>query len=257
MTYKLRCALLVSALVFQPSTLSSVGNATSNVVPPATPIECNKVLVTRVAPSRLVYKLAGGTVIFFRGDLAVDADGAPKAYHPTNNRIALDFKANGYPWAIVRVGGRDYIQTSSDPAPGYYVSQTSLEDRTKREIDPTRYVDADEIPYIVLPPAAMRAGGVRLGDYAVVINKKNGKSSNAIFADIGPRTKLGEGSIALARALGVNKTPKFGGPSADLVYIVFPRSGDGKPKSLEEINSRGTELFSAWGGTEQVTACFP
>ena len=89
-----------------------------------------------------------------------------------------------------------------------------------------------------------------------VINKKKGKSTFAIFADIGPKTKLGEGSIALAAALEVKKNPKTGGPVVDLIYIVFPGSGNGKPRSLDEINGNGQASFAEFGGMEQVNACF-
>ncbi len=259
MLNKLGVTLLLFALLcINPNRCFTV-NAEVNVPQPTARLNCNKVVVAQVGKSKpkSVYKLKEKTAIFFRGDLAVDADGAPKAYHPTDDKIALDYKANGFPWAVVRVDGKPWIQGPNDPAPGYYVSKTSLEDKTKNETDPLRYVNAEEIPYIVLPPVVKKKCEIKLGDLAVVINKQKGKSSYAIFADIGPKDKLGEGSIALANALEVKKNPKTGGPSVKLIYIVFPGSGDGKPKSLEEINSKGAELFMAWGGMEQVSACFP
>jgi|SRR5262245_28894100 len=230
--------------------------STMLVRPPGT--NCDKIVVTSLGGNKKLYKLSNKSGLFFRADLEVDADGSPRAYHPTNDRLALDFKANGYPWAIVFVRRRQpYIQGPADPAPGFYVSKTSLEDKTKRETDPTRYVNAEDIPYIVLPPGAMRTGNVKLGDLAAVINRRNGKSAHAIFADIGPRTKLGEGSIALAKALEINKTPKRGGPAADVIYVVFPGSGNGRPLPLDEINRKGAELFTAWGGMSQADGCFP
>jgi hypothetical protein len=218
--------------------------------------DCNKTLVVSVG-GKSVYKLNDKSAVFYRADLEVDADGSPKAYHPTNNKIALDYKANGYPWAIVFVGKKPYIQGPNDPAPGFYVSKTSLEDIAKKATDPGRYVNSEEIPYIVLPPAVMKKASIKKGDLAVVINKGNGKSSYAIFADVGPKSKIGEGSIALAKALGINKNPKTGGPHADVIYLVFPGSGDGKPKPIDEINSKGAELFTTWGGMGQINACFP
>jgi len=122
--------------------------------------------------------------------------------------------------------------------------------------DPLRYVNSEEIPYIVLPRGLVGNGKAKLGDLAVVIHKKAGKSSFAILADIGPKTKLGEGSIVLAAALGVKKNPKTGGPVVDLIYIVFPGSGNGKTRSLEEIGTAGEAAFAEFGGTEQVNACF-
>lgn len=218
---------------------------------------CDKTVVVNVGGSNPVFKLTDKTALFFRGDLEVDADGSPRAYHPTNDRIALDFKANGFPFAVVHVNGKPHIQGPGDPAPGFFVSTTSLEDKSKAVTDPLRYVDSEKVAYVVLPPAVTTTGKAKLGDFAVVINKKNAKTSFAIFADVGPRTKLGEGSIALAKALGLKKDPKRGGPVADLIYVVFPASGNGKPRSLEEINSIAAQLFSEWGGIEQVSACFP
>lgn len=218
-------------------------------------MNCTKTIFAKVG-GLPVSKLKDKTALFFRADLAVDADGAPKAYHPTNDKIALDFKANGFPFAVVHVNGKPHIQGPDDPAPGFFVSTTSLEDKTKAATDPRRYVDSEAIPYIVLPPSLIGSGKARLGDFAAVINRKKSKSSFAILADIGPKTKIGEGSIALAKALEVKKDPKKGGAVVDLIYIVFPGSGNRKPRTLEEINSQGTQLFSEWGGMEQVEACF-
>lgn len=218
-------------------------------------MDCDKTTVAGVG-GLSVFKLKDKPAFFFRADLAVDADGSPRAYHPTNNTIALDFKANGFPFAMVHVNGKPHIQGPNDPAPGFYVSMTSLEDTTKAVTDPRRYVNSEEIPYIVLPPALKGTGKAKLGDLAVVINKKKGRSSFAIFADVGPKTKLGEGSIALAAALDVKKNPKTGGAVVDLIYIVFPGSGNGKPRSLAEINSNGKVRFAEFGGMEQVNACF-
>jgi hypothetical protein len=218
---------------------------------------CDKTTVAKIGGTKPVFKLNDKTALFFKEDLQVDADGAPRAYHPTNDKIALDFKANGFPFAMVHVNNKPHIQGAGDPAPGFFVSMTSLEDTTKAVTDPRRYVDSEHIPYIVLPPALLGNDKARLGDFAVVILKKTGKSAFAIVADIGPKKKLGEGSIALAAALGVQKNPKTGGPVVDLIYVVFPGSGNRKPRTLEEINSKGQAAFDAFGGMDQVNACFP
>src|SRR5215813_4710488 len=248
----------VGVLAASATALLLALNAQSIMLVRSASTNCEKILVISLGGNKKVYKLSNKSGLFFRADFEVDADGSPRAYHPTNDGLALDYKKNGYPWAIVFVSrSRPYIQGPTDPAPGFYVSKTSLEDKTKNETDPTRYVNAEKVPYIVLPAGAMRAGNVKLGDLAAVINRRNGKSAYAIFADIGPRTKLGEGSIALAKALDINKTPKRGGPAADVIYVVFPGSGNGRPLPLDEINRKGAELFTAWGGMDQIDACFP
>jgi hypothetical protein len=42
-----------------------------------------------------------------------------------------------------------------------------------------------------------------------------------------------------------------------VAYVVFPGSGNGRPRSLEEINAEGERLFRAWGGERQLDACLP
>jgi hypothetical protein len=193
--------------------------------------------------------------------MAIDADGAPNAYHPQNK--GLDYLANaGKPgswWGLVtdngKPNGNPVVQGAKDPFPGYYISTTSLQDDTKKRTDPSRYVDSTKIPYLVLPNAAANRLSARLGDFGAVINAKNGRFSPAIFADIGPAGELGEGSIALAEALDIPSSAKRGGSSRDVIYMVFPGSGNGKPRLNDEITAKATALLAAWGGIEKITAC--
>jgi Fungal chitosanase of glycosyl hydrolase group 75 len=150
-----------------------------------------------------VWLLQGQTAFFYEAGMAIDADGAPNAYHPEpDSNPGLDFLANaGSPgnWfgIVTDNGQRDgnpIIQGPDDPTPGFYVSLTSLQDRTKGRTDPLRYVDATQIPYMVLPPEVRSNLGTQLGDFAVVIRSKSGQLSEAIFVDVGPRGKIGEGN---------------------------------------------------------------
>jgi hypothetical protein len=121
--------------------------------------------------------------------------------------------------------------------------------------DPTRYVDASKIPFIVLPGAMARQFGARPGDFSEVLNQNNGKSSHAIFGDVGPSDRIGEGSMALAENLGIRSDARNGGARRGILYIVFPGSGNGQPRSIEEINSETEKLIQDWGGLPQLTAC--
>lgn len=225
--------------------------------------DCDKQKLLDVG-SVSVWSLPETTAFFYTSGMTIDADGAPKAYHP-NGRSGLDALANaGRPgnwWALVtdngKPDGNPIIQGSNEPAPGFYVSATSLQDKTKKARDPRRYVDSTTIPYIVLPSAVTRKTGTKLGDFAIVLNRKNDKTSFAIFADGGPAGKLGEGSIALADALGIPSNPRRGGAAKDVIYLVFPKSGNGKPRTIEEINGEAERLFRDWGGLAQLKACFP
>jgi len=196
-----------------------------------------------------VYEVKNKGVYIFRSGFSFDADGAPKAYHK-NDKVALDFLANaGKPgnwWGVVtntgKKGGIPIVQTARDPAPGYYVSPTSLADKSKKIQDPNRYVDSQEIPYIALP--SKFSTQFKLGDIALVVNKKNNLRCYAIFADVGPANKIGEGSINLAKQLQIPGNPKAGGRAADVVYILIKNSGSSTVLSKQQIQSIGQTKLS-------------
>lgn len=197
---------------------------------------------------------------FFVSKMAVTAAGDPKAYHQ-NNDLALDFLSTagieGYWWGLVTdPSGNPIMQGDKDPAPGYYISKTALSDCKKPVTDPTRYLNATEIPYIALPARHMM--GAKIGDLAAVINTMNGKVVYAIVGDVGPDDSLGIGSIALAEELGVLANPKIGGTEDGILYIIFAQSGENActPKTSEQIKKRGTELFEKWGGMKQVRTLY-
>lgn len=173
----------------------------------------------------IVRQGAAGTLIFECG-LGIDADGSPHAYHP-DSRSGLDALGNaGEPghWYGLACDdqGQPFIQDQHDPAPGFYVSPTALQNVQYAVADPRRYIDAETVPYIVLPNGLPHMP--RLGAPARVINLRNGKTCSAIFADIGPRDKIGEGSIALATALGVPSDPRTGGVPDGILFVVFQQS---------------------------------
>ncbi len=194
--------------------------------------------------------------------MAIDADGAYRAYHP-DNRLGFDsIEHAGHPgnwWALAtdtgEPSGHPVVQGKNDPAPGYYVSMTSLFDASiASERDPRRFVDAATIPYVVLPPEGFKQA--QLGDFATVVNLQNGKVAGAIVADqSAPDLPMGEGSIALAVALGINSDPRRGGVEKDVAYIIYPKSGNGKPRSLNEIVSSLRGYFQRWGGLEKLKSC--
>jgi hypothetical protein len=99
--------------------------------------------------------------------------------------------------------------------------------------------------------------GKRLGDLATVWNRRNGKLAQAIFADVGPDDEVGEGSIALARALGIPANPRTGGQAGDVAYVVFPGSGNGRPRARAEIVAAARPLFRDWGGLRRLKRLFP
>ena len=203
-------------------------------------------------------------VFVYQAGLAVDADGAYRAYHP-NHRLGLDsIEHAGQPgnwWALTTdtgtPKGRPVVQGKNDPAPGYYVSMTSLFDASiSDERNPRRFVDAASIPYVVLPPEGFKHA--KLGDFATVVNLRSGKVAGAIVADeSAPELPMGEGSIALAemRVAGIDSNPRSGGVEKGVAYVIYPGSGNGKPRTLDDIVSASQAYFQRWGGLQTLRGC--
>jgi hypothetical protein len=219
-------------------------------------------------PKRTELRMDKGTVpitsissaVLFETGLAIDADGAPNAYGPHDRGLDLTAHARGRRgWAGVVADERGQpVLQKRGPYRGYYVSTTSLEDANiSKDANPKKYVDARRIPYIVLPLDVAGRFGIRLGDFAVVSNQRNGRFAYAIYADVGPAGKLGEGSMALARALGLSSNPRRGGVDDGILFLVFPGSGrgPGRLRTLKEINRSAARLYKTWGGSKRLRAC--
>jgi len=255
--------LCIAALL--PAAAAIAQDAT--VPPPApqvaAPAACSRALLADFDPDKgdvfghdvPVWGLDDGAAVMFQSGMTIDADGAPNAYNPDNTGLD-DLSNAGEPghWdgIVADRDGTPLVQGPDDPFPGFYVSQTALVDWTKERTDPTRYVDASKIPYIVLPGQLSRQIGARLGDFAVVFNMRNGYSAGAIFADIGT---LGEGSVALADKLGIWSNAREGGTRGGILYLIYPGSGNRQPRAADDIASETDKLFQGWGGRDKLNSC--
>jgi hypothetical protein len=167
---------------------------------------------------------------------AIDADGSPRAYHPNGRAAgALDYLANAGHRATAtsppdwygvvtddgKPAGQPIVQSSRDPAPGFFVSSTALRDRSLSRTSQRSYVDASAVPYLSVPPELLRAG-VRLGDLGLACCEAH--AVPFVVADVGPHRELGEGSIALAEALGVPSSPIDGGSVTPILFTVYRAS---------------------------------
>ncbi len=207
-----------------------------------------------------------GSGIAYESGMQIDADGAPHAYHPDGKSGLAPLPDAGRPgnWfgLITDSGlpdGNPIIQTANDPAPGFYVTGTSLQDPSRDRKDPQRYVNSEAVNYIVVPGGLDAKVGnqrIELGNLAVVIRPQTGAHAYAIVADIGPSKHIGEGSIALANALGIPSSYRTGGVREGIVYVAFPGSGQGWPLSQQDIDQQGASLFSKWGGMEKAKSSF-
>jgi hypothetical protein len=128
-------------------------------------------------------------------------------------------------------------------------------------------VDADEVPYfsVTIPAYRNPAIGIRKGDIAAIIYR--GVLAFAVLADVGGK-RLGEGSLALHRALGNERVVARGtkherfidsGISASVLTIAFPGSGRGHMAwcTAESINANGRAawqlLLASTGGSFPVS----
>lgn len=175
--------------------------------------------------------------VFFMADGDIDADGAngqnggPAAYKTDNS--GTEHLANG--GMAIKNGrvicaeswARDIVILGPDREPrvfegGVIASKTWYRHLDKAEDDPAAYVDSETVPYIVVPSLIIRGTvGVVRGCKARVTRGE--RSVDCAVADKGPRTKIGELSIAAARALGLNPSPRHGGTeNQELLYELWP-----------------------------------
>lgn len=175
--------------------------------------------------------------VHFIADGDIDADGANgqngaiPAYKADNS--GSEHLANGgmgvlngkvyckFSWA------RDIVILGDDNEPkvfpgGVIASMTWYRHPGKKADDPAAYVDSETVPYIVVPPLVVqRTAGVVRGCLARV--SLNGNSIDCVVADRGPANKIGELSIAAARALGLPSSPRNGGTEkAEILYELWP-----------------------------------
>ena len=195
-----------------------------------------------------VFMLPSGDITF-KAKFHIDADGSPRAYGPNDTGLdaTINAKNKAGKWVGVATDskGNPIIQKEGDPYPNLYVSQTTLFDEFYPITDTRRFVNSETIPYIALPTDLLILSGVSIGDIAYAFNPATQKGCYAIFADIGREGQLGEGSIYLAKMLGIpNLNPRSGGLDGEAIqYTVFPKSGlgNGRHLSKAEIENIGRE----------------
>ncbi|WP_426511904.1 ricin-type beta-trefoil lectin domain protein [Dactylosporangium sp. McL0621] len=138
--------------------------------------------------------------------------------------------------------GTSHCNASTDP---WYQAQTSFSTSNGS------YFTSDVTRYYVVPLPSSRfdygASGIRPGAVAAVVY--NNQVAYAVFADEGPDNIIGEGSYALATALGIDPNPATGGTAGPVTFIVFPSSVPSPVESNSAIDSTGASAANAWLGT--------
>ncbi|HEY9712477.1 MAG TPA: glycoside hydrolase family 75 protein [Chroococcales cyanobacterium] len=109
------------------------------------------------------------------------------------------------------------------------------------------FINAENVPYMVLPKNQYQQYGVKPGDMCLVRNRENGKMAIAVFADVGPSGKRGEGSMELNSEMGLVNNPIAGGTeNSSIDYLVLP--GSGMPVANEqELLARINDYRESFG----------
>ena len=108
-------------------------------------------------------------------------------------------------------------------------------------------LDASTLPFVVIPTPSngfdFVAAGLNYGSVVAVLYK--GKLVYAILGDEGGAGVLGEGSYALAVALGIDPNPATGGVGSGVTYIAFtgmPPIQVAKNEDHAEADQLGAQL---------------
>jgi hypothetical protein len=214
-----------------------------------------------------IFKEPSGLSYAYETDFkAIDADGAPNAYHPDD--IGLDRLANaGWPnsgwWDQVLVPdpnnpAQPFVQPDG-PYQGYFVAMTALRNPNGSTTAPATYVDARSVPFIVKPSGFDRAVhyAAQPGDVGIATHLPSGTSTTFIVGDAGGGgdARLGEASIAFFTFLGgqdPNPRNGRGVPTGRIQYILFPGSRRAVPqlwpRTNQDIHDQAMALVASTPG---------
>jgi hypothetical protein len=90
--------------------------------------------------------------------------------------------------------------------------------------DDGKALNAYDVPFVVVPPSVvLQTRKIVMGCAAIVTNLMTGEHVNCVVGDLGPMRKIGEISVAAARAISVNPNPKVGGEENRIIaYEIRP-----------------------------------
>jgi hypothetical protein len=98
------------------------------------------------------------------------------------------------------------------PFPGLYISCTAYKFPEYPQTDCRAWVDAEKVKYAVIPSSVRMAVDPKfLGCRATVTDQKTHQTIEVVCCEIGPSHHLGEASMAVCAAFGLNSDPKTGG----------------------------------------------
>ncbi len=166
--------------------------------------------------------------IHYVADMSVDCDGARRSYRLDNKRPpALDdiHASAGWPngsWQNVLVPDPKNSSKPYVDSEGFCVSMTSYWREGYEKIDRRRWVDAEAIPYMVLPGSIRQAcKGVVLGCRARTTRTTDGKFVDGVYAD-SSGSNIGECSVFAAKVFGEQWSASNGDERRIYSYEFFP-----------------------------------
>jgi hypothetical protein len=215
----------------------------------------------------LSVKLKSGEVL--SAETQPDCHFITQYYIPTREsgwKISPDYSIKWY--AIEHEDPKDgYYRPcvqQSGPFKNFFISTTALPNLSPpKACDVANWVNADQIPYVTLPPDGRFDGqGKAMGSLALVRAKVGGQERTvvAIVADTGNSFELGEGSIALHRLLR-GLSPDSFAPyqsyeiGSGVTTILFPKLKAERPFTNEKLQARREQLENLLGGSTIARDC--
>lgn len=166
--------------------------------------------------------------IHYIADMSVDVDGAKHSYRLDNRKPpALDdiHASAGYPdgsWQNVLVRDPKNPHVPYVDLEGFCVSMTSYYREDFSYTDRHRWVDAEAVPYMVLPGSIRQlAKGVCLGCKARMTRTTDGVFEEGVYAD-SSGSNIGECSLKSAHRFGSQWNANNGDERQIYLYEFFP-----------------------------------
>jgi hypothetical protein len=206
-------------------------------------------------------------------DLTEFVPSAPRGYYffywPEKSLTAF-FKREIIPQAADRFPCR---HGDASLAPGYFVAATTLQQSSDPPGDrcaPAQFIDAEHVPFFVLPDDAF--GKAHVGDIVVarIDQAPDDRLVYGVVGDTGPIAHIGEASIAFNKALLAKSGPVMNGHDVEALDIsgrrvVLLLFGGTRTKlngdySRHNIEAVGRQEFARWSGaaappTGRLDAC--
>ena len=211
------------------------------------------------------------------GASAYTASGKKVDYRQCGRLIELFRQARKSGWQ--RRPGRPYLRfygvatsdrhhhvpcvRSKGPYAGYFVSTTKYtRPGFKDACDPRQYLDALRIPFIIVPRhRSFSAAGMNVGDLAIIADRAGNEKVLAMVGDLGPSWGLGEGSIAVAVALGSKRDTNLTRAAlahlakGEWLTLVLTKAQVAQDVSEESIRAQARQALASFGGAKRLAAC--